>query len=63
MASLSMSIWTSELVAELLELHGVGKSYTSPYHTMGNGTTEKFNSTLGNMLRSLPHDQNRNGLR
>lgn len=44
----------SELVAELLELSGVGKSRTSPYHPMGNGTTERFNRTLGNMLRSLP---------
>lgn len=44
----------SELIAELLELSGVSKSRTSPYHPMGNGTTERFNRTLGNMLRSLP---------
>ena len=44
----------SKLVAELLELSGVGKSRMSPYHPMGNGTTDRFNCTLGNMLRSLP---------
>ena len=44
----------SELIAELLELAGVNKSRTSPYHPMGNGGTERFNRTLGNMLRSLP---------
>ena len=44
----------SELIAELLHLSGVDKSHTSPYHPMGNGGTERFNRTLGNMLRSLP---------
>ncbi len=44
----------SELIAELLDLAGVDKSRTSPYHPMGNGGTERFNRTLGNMLRSLP---------
>lgn len=44
----------SELIAELLDLVGVDKSRTSPYHPMGNGGTERFNRTLGNMLRSLP---------
>ncbi|KAL1258986.1 hypothetical protein QQF64_009563 [Cirrhinus molitorella] len=44
----------SELIAELLELAVVDKSQTSPYHPMGNDGTERFNRTLGNMLRSLP---------
>ena len=44
----------SELVAELLQLSGVAKSHTTAYHPMGNGCTERFNRTLGNMLRSLP---------
>lgn len=44
----------SELIAELLELAGIDKSRTTPYHPMGNGGTERFNRTLGNMLRSLP---------
>lgn len=43
----------SELVAELLKLSGVSKSHTTAYHPMGNGGTERFNRTLGNMLRSL----------
>ncbi len=44
----------SELIAELLELAGIDKSRTTPYHPMGNGGTERFNRTLCNMLRSLP---------
>ncbi|KAJ8362598.1 hypothetical protein AAFF_G00367730 [Aldrovandia affinis] len=48
------SDFQSELIAELLELAGVGQSRTSPYHPMGNGGTERFNRTLGGMLRSLP---------
>lgn len=47
----------SELVAELLEMGGIVKSHTTPYHPMGNGVTERFNRTLGNMLRSLPPRQ------
>lgn len=44
----------SELIAELLRLSGVSKSHTTAYHPMGNGATERFNRTLGSMLRSLP---------
>lgn len=44
----------SELIAELLNLSGVSKSRTTAYHPMGNGGTERFNRTLGSMLRSLP---------
>lgn len=44
----------STLIAELLKLAGVEKSHTTAYHPMGNGGTERFNRTLGNMLRSLP---------
>ncbi len=44
----------SELIAELLALSGVSKSRTTVYHPMGSGITERFNRTLGNMLRSLP---------
>lgn len=44
----------SELIAELLKLSGLSKSHTTAYHPMGNGGTERFNRTLGSMLRSLP---------
>lgn len=44
----------SALLAELLKLSGVSKSRTTAYHPMGNGGTERFNRTLGNMLRALP---------
>ncbi len=44
----------STLVAELLKLAGIEKSHTTAYHPMGNGGTERFNRTLGSMLRSLP---------
>ncbi|XP_049895671.1 uncharacterized protein LOC126387160 [Epinephelus moara] len=44
----------SELITELLRLSGVFKSHTTAYHPMGNGGTERFNRTLGSMLRSLP---------
>lgn len=37
----------SKLIKELLELSGVQKSHTTPYHPMGNGVTERFNRTLG----------------
>ena len=44
----------SKLLKELLEMAGVRKSHTTPYHPMGNGVTERFNRTLGNMLRAMP---------
>uniref|UniRef100_A0A8C5H551 Gypsy retrotransposon integrase-like protein 1 n=1 Tax=Gouania willdenowi TaxID=441366 RepID=A0A8C5H551_GOUWI len=44
----------SRLMRDLLEMAGVEKSHTTPYHPMGNGVVERFNRTLGNMLRVLP---------
>lgn len=44
----------SKLISELLEMAGVQKSHTTPYHAMGNGQTERYNRTLGSMLRALP---------
>ncbi|KAL2087303.1 hypothetical protein ACEWY4_018362 [Coilia grayii] len=44
----------SKLISELLSLAGVTKSHTTAYHPMGNGQTERFNRTLGSMLRALP---------
>lgn len=43
----------SKLMKELLNMAGVNKSHTTPYHPMGNGITERFNRTLGN-IRALP---------
>ncbi len=37
-----------------IEMAGVQKSHTTPYHPMGNGLAERFNRTLGNMIRALP---------
>lgn len=42
------------LTAELLNVAGVQKSRTTPYHPMGNGACERMNRTLGNMIRALP---------
>lgn len=42
------------LPSELLALAAVEKSHITPYYPKGNGGTERFNHTLGNMLRSLP---------
>ncbi|KAJ8367497.1 hypothetical protein AAFF_G00317200 [Aldrovandia affinis] len=44
----------SRLLKDLLEMAGVQKSHTTPYHPMGNGITERFNRTLGGMIRALP---------
>lgn len=44
----------SLLIRELLEMAGIQKSHTTPYHPMGNGVVERYNRTLGNMIRVLP---------
>ncbi|CAM4603334.1 unnamed protein product [Leuciscus chuanchicus] len=41
-------------VVRLLRSWSVEKSHTTPYHPMGNGGVERFNRTLGNMIRALP---------
>ena len=50
----------SHLISELLKVAGVRKSRTTPYHPMGNGSVERFNRTLGNMIRALPPDAKHN---
>ncbi|KAG1925166.1 interleukin-1 receptor accessory protein-like 1-A [Pimephales promelas] len=46
--------FTSKLIKELLDMAEIKKSHTTPYHPMGNGITERFNRTLGSMIRALP---------
>ena len=45
------------MVADLCELMGVWKIQTSPYHPQTNGQCERFNSTLINMLGTLPKEK------
>ena len=47
----------SQLVADLCELIGTWKVWTSPYHLQTNGQCERFNSTLINMLGTLPKEK------
>ena len=47
----------SWLVADLCKLMGMQRIWTSPYHLQTNGQCERFNSTLINMLRTLPKEK------
>ena len=47
----------SQLVADLCELMGVQKIWTSPYYLQTNGQCERFNSTLITMLGTLPKEK------
>ena len=44
-------------MADLCELMGVQKIWTSPYHLQNNGQCKRFNSTLINMLGTLPKEK------
>ena len=46
-----------ELFSELCKLAQVEKVHTTPYHPMTNGQCERFNSTLCNMLGTLPEKE------
>ena len=47
----------SQLVADLCKLMGTWKVWTSPYHLQTNSQCERFNSTLINMLGTLPKEK------
>ena len=47
----------SQLVADLCKLMGTQKVQTSPYHLQTNSQCERFNSTLINMLQTLPKEK------
>ena len=47
----------SQLVADLCELMGMQKIQTRPYHLQTNGQCERFNSTLINVLGTLPKEK------
>ncbi|CAJ1087311.1 unnamed protein product [Xyrichtys novacula] len=47
----------SGLMKQLCDTYGIAKSRTTPYHPAGNGSAERFNHTLFNMLRSLETDK------
>lgn len=47
----------SKVVKELCKLTGITRTHTSPYHPQGNGTTERFNRTLMNLLGTLDPDK------
>ena len=53
----SRTNFESQLVADLCELMGVQKIRTSPYHPQTTGQCERFNSTLINMLGTLPKEK------
>lgn len=48
------------IIKELCALLKVEKTRTTPYHPQGNGMTERFNSTLMNMLGTLEPSQKTN---
>ena len=47
----------SHLVADLCELMGTWKVWTSPYHPQTNSQCKRFNSTLINMLGTIPKEK------
>lgn len=49
----------SALMQQLCNMYGIAKSRTTSYHPAGNGSTERFNQTLLNMLRSLEAEKQR----
>ncbi|CAH1254301.1 GIN1 [Branchiostoma lanceolatum] len=49
----------STLLAELCKFMRVGKTRTTPYHPQSDGMVERFNRTLGNILRAYVSEDQR----
>ncbi len=49
--------FNNKLFKKLLQLSGIDKSRTTPYHPEGDGQPERFNRTVLNMLKCLTSDQ------
>ena len=47
----------SDIIKELCKITGMTKSWTTPYHPMGNPIPERFNRTLLDMLGTLDPDK------
>ena len=52
--------FNSSLFKELHRLAGIDMSNTSPYHPQGNGSAERLNRTLINMLKAIPENEKKN---
>ena len=50
----------SRLISELCKVAGIQKSRTTAYHPQGNGTTERFNRTLIDMIGTLDPSEKAN---
>ncbi|KAK3771623.1 hypothetical protein RRG08_047880 [Elysia crispata] len=47
----------SKAMSELMEMIGIERRLSTPYHAQSNGIVEKFNGTLKNMLHKLTADK------